>query len=280
MAGKSVAKQEEQSGAVALPDFMKGAQVASSNIEASDIELPRLKLLQSLSPELEDGHKAGDLFHHVMEQSLGSEIEITPIFVFKSYILWNPRKSGGGILARADDGKNWNKTGEWEVTLDGSKKKVTWTIDDLDVKKSGLADWGSSDPDDPDSPPAATKMLNVVAHVHGHESLSPVIIPFQRGLLKAGTRLVSKINLSSIPVFGQKYALGTEKTANSDGEEFYTFKTRGAGHVTDEGLFRTLQERHKMFAEMTISVVDIESMQGDADSSDGSGEDEEIAGRV
>lgn len=281
MTKKTEVAKVEAGGSLALPDFMKNATVHKSNFDADDIELPRLKLLQSLSPELEDGFQAGDLFHHVLEHSFGSEIEIIPIFHFKSYILWNPRKSGGGILARADDGVTWDREGEWEVVLDSNKQKRTWKITNTNVRESGLAEWGTSDDQDENSPPAATKIVNIVAWIVGHDEKSPVVIPFQRGLLKSGTRLVSKIELSNVPEFGQKYILSTEKVSNNDGEEFYSFKTRGAGFVQDEELFKKLQHLHNRFADMTIRVMDAEGMASEGQSpSDGSGSDDEMAERI
>jgi len=281
MTKKSTAVAKKNEGQVsAVPDFMKGAEVVKSNLDSDDIELPRMKLLQSLSPELEDGHKAGDLFHHVMEQSFGSSVRVIPIFHFKSYILWNPRKSGGGILARADDGQEWDRLGEWEVTLDSNKQKRTWAIEHKSVRKSGLAEWGTSDDQDENSPPAATKLLNVVAWLPDFPELSPIVIPFQRGLLKAGTRWVSKIEMSNAPEFGQTYELLSEKVSNNDGDEYFAFKTKGTGLLQDEDLFNNLAQMHKRFADMTIRVVDAEDMASDGDSNTAASEDSEIADRI
>jgi len=280
-AAKSTAVATKQNSQVAsVPDFMKGAETVKSNLDSDDIELPRMKLLQSLSPELEDGHKAGDLFHHVMEHSFGSSVRVVPIFHFKSYMLWNPRKSGGGILARADDGVTWNRLGEWEVTLDSNKQKRTWAITDRNVRASGLAEWGTSDDQDENSPPAATKLINVVAWLPDFPEMSPIVIPFQRGLLKSGTRWVSKIEMSQAPEFGQVFELSTEKVPNNDGEEYFSFKTRGDGFLKDEDLFEKLGSMHRRFAEMTISVVDAEGMAGDGTTSDSTSEDEEISSRI
>src|SRR5580692_7697886 len=108
MAKTAVAVKDE--GQLTLPDFMKGQEgLGTENLGASDVAVPRIKLMQALSPELQEYNdlKAGNFWHTLAEQNFGSEVRISPIFVDKRFILWRPRKSGGGILARADNGVNW-----------------------------------------------------------------------------------------------------------------------------------------------------------------------------
>ena len=105
---KALAKKED--GAVAIsdetPDWMeKDGGKGLDKFDASDIEIPRLVLLQSLSPQVVDGdEKPGVFYHSVLEEAIGTELLIVPICMTKAYILWKPLHEGGGILARADDG--------------------------------------------------------------------------------------------------------------------------------------------------------------------------------
>ena len=125
-----------------LPDFMRGqAGMGTERIRPEDVEIPRIKLLQALNPEVQEGgQKQGTFFHTVAEQNLGSELKLTIVYVDQSFILWRPRKSGGGILARAMDGVHWSPAdAEFDVQLDDGKTKVKWRTAPT-VAKSGLSE--------------------------------------------------------------------------------------------------------------------------------------------
>src|SRR5690348_5043008 len=85
-----------------------------------ELEIPRLKLLQASSPELTeyDNAKEGEFWHSLMHESFGPMVRICPIYIDWHFIMWRPREAGGGILARADDGKHWTPADtEFTVTL-------------------------------------------------------------------------------------------------------------------------------------------------------------------
>ena len=149
--GKAVARSgETTSGLVMFDD--KGSMPAYApedvgmgleNAEAEDMETPRLKLIQALSPELETFNKlsAGDFLHTASDLIISEPVLVTPIYFDRRYILWNPRESGGGILARADDGVHWqpaNTTFDVKLDKKNGGNKVAWKTADT-VKRSGLS---------------------------------------------------------------------------------------------------------------------------------------------
>lgn len=288
MASKNqVVKTDNKSKSVstesAVPDFMKGKKGGiADNFTSADIEIPRLLLLQMVSPEVEEGFgKPGEFFHNVAETNLGTDLNLTIIYAWKSYILWRPRKDGGGILARALDGVHWSPPDtEFRVKLD-NKKEVVWKTAET-VEKSGLAEWGSSDPEDKSSQPAATAMINLLVSIEGHEEISPIIITLQRGSYKVGKKLLGKLRMSSVPTYGMRFALGAEKDQNSTGDEFWTFKFSQIGFVQDPEVYAKYESLYNSFADKTITVVDEASLdRSDADGDGGdSGDTEKVKSRV
>jgi len=91
-----------------LPAFMQ-EHARLGGLDVGDLEMPRLKLLQASSPELTEFNNAkhGEFWHSLINESFGSTVRICPIYIDWRFILWRPREAGGGILARADDGKHW-----------------------------------------------------------------------------------------------------------------------------------------------------------------------------
>lgn len=72
------------------------------NQTQDDIAIPFINLLQSMSPEVQDGGidgaKPGMLINSVT-QELYSEIEFVPAFSKHVFVEWVPRDQGGGIVA-------------------------------------------------------------------------------------------------------------------------------------------------------------------------------------
>jgi hypothetical protein len=151
----------------------------------------------------------------------------------KRYILWNPRESGGGILARADDGVHWSPPDTtFEVRLDKKYggKTVKWRTART-VAESGLAAWGSMNPDDPSSPPAATLMYTYILAFWEHPELFPAMLTFQRSGIKQGRDLNTSILTRPIPPYGLIYEFSSAKAANKAGQEYFITRFAGKGFV-------------------------------------------------
>lgn len=263
---KAVVKKASTEVAIAeeSPDWMsKDAGSGLDKFDASDIEIPRLVLLQSLSPQVTDGDEQPGVFYHsVLEEALGSEIRIVPICLTKAYILWKPRHEGGGILARADDGIHWKPSeGEFTVKpIDKSNITAVWKLKPT-VAESGLGEFGSSNPDDPDSQPAATKMINIICLLPDHPDLGPVAITLQRGGMKVAKKLIGKLKLVQAPPYGQVFIVKPDQVDDGSGV-YYNFSFARAGFVTDKKQYAYYKEMNKNFEEMGVKVKEDDGQSG------------------
>jgi hypothetical protein len=229
-----------------------------------DIETPRLKLLQSVSPECEefDEAKSGEFWHSVAEVSLGAEVRIVPLFIDMRAILWRPRHEGGGILARADDGVHWtppNATFEVRPFKD-NKKTVKWSTKPT-VAASGLLEWGSADPEDPNSQPAATRMYNMAVALPDFPELGLGVVTLQRSGIRVARKFLGKLKLMSVPSFGCYFTMGRVKDQNPSGDTFFNYSFTAAGHVQDEEEFLQYKELYEGFKAMGLNIKDLESAQ-------------------
>jgi hypothetical protein len=252
----------------ALPAFMQGkAGQGVENISNTEAEIPRIKLIQGMSPELEiyNDLKAGHFFHTLTEEDLGPELRIVPIYVDVRFILWRPRDDGGGILARADDGIHWHPADvAFTVKLDkrDGGDTVTWKTAKT-VTQSRLADWGTMNPKDKDSPPAATKMYNVVAGFPDHPDWPPGVITLQRSSIKVGRRLLGKLKITRAPSYGLIFKMGVIR--EGDGKnQFNNYSFVGDGMIQDEDYFNQCETMYKMFKEQGLAIRDLEGI-GDED---------------
>lgn len=84
---------------MAVPAYAQQDQGAGNeNVGQDDQTIPRINLLQAISPQLEDleDAKAG-MFHNSVTDELYSEIYVTNLFYSKSYAVFKKRATGGGF---------------------------------------------------------------------------------------------------------------------------------------------------------------------------------------
>lgn len=254
---------------MAVPDFMKQDEgKGKKNIDSGDMVIPRVALTQSLSEAVEEGKVApGHFWHNLLEEDLGTELDIVVVHHSKRYVLWSPRHMGGGILARASDGKNWDAqfVGE-KFTVKPSKDRpryeVTWEIDSPEVGRDvGLGAWGTSDPAEPDSPPAATLTHVLVCFVPDRPEIGLFTILLQRTAERVGKDLLTKINLDKAPIYGQVYTV-TAKTDNSASGDYFNYKFTKNGYVMDAELYEEFKKMNAQFDEEGVKVDDSKDGEG------------------
>jgi hypothetical protein len=240
---------------------MKGdGRLGKENITKDDTIVPRVQLVQAVSPEVERGlADSGDFFHTLLEESLGNMVEMIVLHVSKRYILWKPRHQGGGILARASDGVNWdipNLSFEVAPYKDFPKKLVKWETGTKVGKEIGLGKWGTMDPENAESPPAATLSYNLLCVIPGRLDIGPFVFILQRSAEPVAKRLLSQVELlKNVPIFGQKWMV-TGKSETRNGNTFNVPHFAKNGLVDDAGLYHELKGLYEFFAVSGVKFDD------------------------
>ena len=86
------------------PDYLTGQGRGVGNISKTDLILPKIILIQPLSPaKLEKGIPEGHLMNSLTGKDYGDTLIIIPIVHTKGRIFWQDRDLGGGVLCRSDD---------------------------------------------------------------------------------------------------------------------------------------------------------------------------------
>lgn len=268
-------------GSVALPSFMQDdAGKGKGNIDQSDVVTPRVALLAAISPEVTDGKgAAGNFYHTIAERDLGGAIDIVPIFHSKRYTLWKPRHEGGGILARSSDGRTWdeqfrNKTFEVSPDKNRPRYKVKWETGVKVGRDEGLGAWGTMDPANEDSAPAATLSQVIVAVCPSMLDLGPFVILLQRSGEPVAKQLLSKIQVDSAPMFGQMYTMSSKTQPNKSGDNFFNYVFTKNGHVQTVEQYTRFREMHEAFAAMNLRFND-EGADGEGDDNAATGGDKD-----
>jgi len=262
----------------ALPAFMQGVESGKDSYDATDLIIPRVTLLQGISPAVMAGEAPnGHFWHTINEIDLGDSLRVVPILHRKQVTLWNPLHMGGGVVARASDGLHWDNDFDAHISpyKDMPKKLVRYTarkgdsVGLADVAGSGLAAFGSADPDNPEGPPAATLSHIFLFRALDHLDLGPFVVFLQRSSTPVAKTLLSKVNLNKASMFGQVYTMACKVDKNKAGQEYnqYTFKADSI--VQDEELFGEFHANYRTFKGASFRTNDEDAVDEGGESGAG-----------
>jgi len=227
------------------------------NTGIEDMEIPALKLLQGLSPEVKANHelRAGRFYHSILEEDLGEELSVVVLLVHHSVVLRSPKNVRGVdsvLLAKAADGENWDKPNQrFTVQLQGGGR-VEW-FTNRNVKASGLLDWGSSDPTNRNSTPAAQHVYTVILRILSPQVEGPVIYVPSVTANRKVMQLNSKIDLraaAGIPPLRQIYRIVPEERNAGQAVSWFVpnFTAAGELDVEDERFEEFMEQAGRLEA--------------------------------
>ena len=201
----------EDAGCLAVTTIQKGFE---SPIHPEDLIFPRAKLIQGLSPEMQDVESAGKYRVGMIINSLTKEElpkEFIRIFFWKIWVWFNSRD--------IKDEENFDphfKPGD-----------IIWTSnDEHDPRVVEQACFGSHG-----EKPKAITFFNFMAHFT--DITTPLVISFSKTSLKAGKQLLSMAKLSGLDMWGCKYNL-TSTMESGAGATFAIYAVSLVGRVTPE----------------------------------------------
>ena len=211
-----------------LRDFTKREKIG--NLDESDRIVPRVQLLQAISPEVTEyeNAKAGQFWHNIAAENLGPKLNAVPIIMRKSIVLWAPRGDERGILARSMDCQHWdNPNMEFTVKPKNSPKPVVWATKGS-VAESGLDKFGSSVPEDKNSTPAASLTYSTLWFLVDFPQYSPAVFINTRSSLKPTQQFYNRIELRPVAHYAQMWEIGIFQDKGAEGPFFnYTYKANG-----------------------------------------------------
>lgn len=182
------------------PSVYTGPSGIADNITMQDLRLPRIALLQALSPQVQnegDKYRQGMFIDTLTQDVFPSPLIFTPVYIFRNVIKWKPRHEGGGML--------------WKTTNPTTEQM-------LDTQWNG------------DKKPVADVYINAVVLVKGNST--PLIVSFCKTSLKAGQDLATLCFLSK-PCWKYNFTLDSVKVTNPKGT-FYVMRVMRASLSTSE----------------------------------------------
>lgn len=181
-------------------------------MEQEDITIPRIVVLQGLSPEVSEGKGSpGQFYVKGFDRNLGKgPIEIVVLMRSKSRLRWRDLKLGGGVVCTSTDAKfgQGDPGGECE--------------------KCQFSAWTGAD-----GKPGCDLYQNVIVVFRKDEDWIPMALSGNRTKLKPIKNLNSLLMLEMTkgrPLFSKSYNLESLQRTNPQGLQYFTYKISPANN--------------------------------------------------
>lgn len=228
------------------PAYLEKSSEGFENVRQQDIVLPRIVLMQGLSPAVVEGTlKPGDMINSLTNEVIcerDEEIEIIPVYHFVSWIEWGDRKAGEGMKAMSMDPKSEiaQAAARGEKIMRGDKEVFR-----------------------------VTEYHNIIVLIC--PVLDPpdlVMIGFCKTSFKVGKKFLGLARLrGSYPLYAGKYVL-TSQNETKNGNTYRVYNVRNNGWALEsefaiaKRMYQTLDEGFKQ------SLVKVNMENDDIDAQD------------
>lgn len=228
---KEVAKKEESGLAISQerPEFMNSDSVrGQENVTLDDVTIPRLGLIQSLSPQRKksdpsyiEGAEEGLLFNTVTSELYGASVLFVPVLFRKEFLIWKDQNSGGGFLGAFDT--------EEEAKQEFANKDYEGKVTDKGDPMYEIVD--------------TAQQFGLIIDPKGKKRPEEIVLSMSKSGMKASRQLNSMAKMAGGDRFSRVYEVKGIETANSAGQEYYAHNIRSVGFV-DEPTFRAAEKMY------------------------------------
>lgn len=214
--------------------------------DSGDIIIPRVKVVQTLSPERKEGTASeGDIINSLTKDKCNGK-KFIPVFKFNNNVEWKDRSDGGGIKCIARDGKV-GEASDGTTLLCASCKRC-----EFDNTKQGK-----------EAIPKCTKYINFFGFFEGERM--PIILSFGKTNFNEGKKLYSLAKVTMQNMWNYGYTLN-EKLQAKGGNEWYIIVPVAAGATNEDDRAFAL-EMYKSFRNfMQMVNYDMEDAGSNASS--------------
>lgn len=211
--------------------------------DSSDIVIPRIKVINALSPERVDGEaNEGDVINSLTKERI-EEMHFVPIKQYYSCIRWNPeRDADPRMLCRSLDGRiGTDSEGEVHVCKQCGK-------DQFDNTKTGKA-----------AQPSCTRYLNFLGFFE--ENPMPVVLSFARTNYAEGRKMLSISKSMRAAIWDYSYKIAS-RLMSKDRNKWFIITPTLCGKTSEE----TRRLAFELFNSIQVSNIqaDYEDVGGSA----------------
>lgn len=190
-----------------MPEWLQKGNKGSEDVGARDLILPRVDVLQALSPQIKKsdpnyipGAEQGMVFNTVTGELYGSSVQFIPVLFRKEFTVWRMRKAGGGFCG------------------------AFRSMEEADKFRAGL-----QNPDDHESVESHQHFCILLTE-HGPEE---AVFSMTKSKLKVSRALNTLVQIAGVDRFAKAYRMDAVETSSDKGD-YWSFKVHPSGFVSKE----------------------------------------------
>jgi len=227
-----------------VPSYMnQGKARGSEEVKSTDMVLPRLEIVQALSPIKDENPdaKEGYLFNSVTREIIGDLAYFIPVYFRMEYLVWKDQDKGGGFFG------SFNSQSEAEARV-------------VEAVESGE--------DAPDLEIVDTP-VQYGLRIEPDGKTEQIVISMAKTKAKVSRKWNAMIQIVGGDRFSRVYKLTSFKDENSKGQKFFNFVVQPAGFTPEpayrqaEALYEILKTQEFRVAHETVNEAAPQSERGD-----------------
>lgn len=216
-----------------VPDWLpKGAARGAENVSTDDMIIPRIELVQALSPARNkkdaayiEGAEEGMLFNNVTRELYGESVTVVPVYYTKQFLIWKDRKQGGGGSNGFRGAFATRELAEAEIAKLGEEGlEVSDTAQHFVLVRSG-------------------------------EGWTEAVLSMAKSKIKVSKRWNSLIRMTNTDSFARAYKLSSVTETNARNESYYNYNVSPLGFVQKE-IYERAEKLYETIRSGAVKVSD------------------------
>lgn len=217
-----------------MPEWLKkGSNKGSEDVTGKDMSIPRVDVLQALSPQIKrndpsyiEGANQGDIFNTITGHIYGNEVTFIPVLFRREFCVWKLRTSGGGFAGAF-------KT---EQEADAARLKLP----------------------DPDSYEVSESHQHFALVING-STIESVVFSMAKSRLKTSRQLNTLVQMAEVDRFAKAYKASAVEVDGPKGT-YWSMKVTPMGFVSAD-LYKKGQELYEL---INAGAADVDRTGTDA----------------
>lgn len=213
-----------------LPEYLRNQQGQArgqENVGAEDLVIPRLEVVQDLSPARKrndpnyiEGAESGMLYNSVTRELYGEAVTVVPVGFVKEWLLWKDRDKGGGFRGAFASQKLAEEARSQLVDADGKPEG-----DDVDIVDTN-------------------QQFCILIKPDG--STEEIVVSMAKSKAKVSRKWNSLIRIGNGDSFSRVYRLQAVEDKNNKNQSFYNFGVSAVGFPA-EPVYRRAEKMYEAF---------------------------------
>lgn len=213
-----------------VPSYInKDSNRGSEEVSSKDLILPRLEIVQALSPikEVNQDAREGHLFNSATQEVYGDTVYVVPVYFRVEYLIWKDQNEGGGFF------------GSFPTQAEAERRKAEVVAEGEDADLLEIVD--------------TPVHFCLMVKPDDMSFAQQIVISMAKTKAKVSRKWNSLVQIVGGDRFSRVYKVTTFTDENKKGQKFKNFVVSPAGFAP-EPLYRIAEKTYEVFKTQNVSA--------------------------